>query len=135
LQFCQTYKIASLFLLLHQKYLHYELFYAQFILNLRRKVKNIVPILEKMNQESSNLETALFWEYPDSNPLNNLDIIFPNAKALFGYYGGNKFLSHNFLRAYQHYDLVFVNMLNRLHHGDRVRVYSDGEKGLVELVK
>jgi len=135
LQFCQTYKIASLFLLLHQKYLHYELFYAQFILNLRRKVKNIVPILEKMNQESSNLETALFWEYPDSNPLNNLDIIFPNAKALFGYCGGNKFLSHNFFRAYQHYNLVFVSMLNRLHHGDRVRVYSDGEKGLVESVK
>lgn len=86
--------------------------------------------LSELNKRANKKETCLSQEAMHFYYGRGADLVFPNAKVWIPE-GGQQFLSHDWFRSMQHYDIVLVGLSPHSKTGDKVRVYSDGVKGKV----
>ena len=87
--------------------------------------------LSKLSTQADSEKTCLYQEDMHFYGGRDIDLVFPNAKVWVAH-KGLQFLSHNWFRAMQTYDIALAghNLLCSK-TGDKVRIYSDGVKGLV----
>lgn len=86
--------------------------------------------LSRMNYVAQKDKTCIFQESMHFYYGRDIDLVFPNAKAWIGNMG-LEFLSHNWFRAAQSYDIALIGGSIYSKSGQKVRVYSDGVRGLV----
>ena len=74
--------------------------------------------------------TCLYQESMHFYYGRDIDLVFPNAKVWIAS-GGVQFLSHNWFRALQTYDIALVDY-GRVYGktGDRIKILSDGYFGV-----
>jgi len=92
--------------------------------------------LSKLNNNANIENTCLLQEQIHFYYGEDIDLVFPNAKVWVPE-GALQFLSHNWFRAMQHYDIVITGFPRMYSYrtGGKVRVYSDGRKGKIEYLK
>ena len=75
-------------------------------------------------------ESCLYQECMHFYYGRDIDLVFPNAKAWIAS-GGVQFLSHNWFRALQTYDVALVDYGNvNGKTGDKIKILSDGIFGV-----
>ena len=87
--------------------------------------------LRKLNRQLAKDETCLYQEDMHNYYGKGSDLVFPNAKVWVPQ-GALQFLSHEWFRPLQHYDvslLGYASLGGKT--GDKVRVFSDGVRGLI----
>ncbi len=86
--------------------------------------------LQSINDRMKKEETCLYQESMHFYYGKDIDLVFPNAKVWIAS-GGVQFLSHNWFRALQTYDISLVDY-GRIDGktGDKVRIFSDGVLGV-----
>jgi hypothetical protein len=87
--------------------------------------------IARINDTMKKEETCLFQENLHYYTGKDIDLLFPNAKAWIAS-GGAEFISHNWFRAMQTYDICLASYTTDIGRtGDKVKVYSDGMLGAV----
>ena len=87
--------------------------------------------LRKLNMQLANDETCLYQENMHFYYGKGSDLLFPSAKVWIPQ-GALQFLSHDWFRSIQHYDVSLIGYQTIYGQtGDKVRVFSDGIRGLV----
>ncbi len=117
-------------LLKKMKYLNkYEKAYAEEILKLHPDSGGADAFdnaKSKLNVQFKDQDVCLFQEKMHFHYGKDIDLTFPDAKVWIPS-GGLQFLSHDWFRAMQHYDLVLAAYSEPFFEtGDKVRIYSDG---------
>jgi len=86
--------------------------------------------LERINTQVKKDETCLYQESMHFYHGRDIDLVFPNAKAWIAS-GGVQFLSHNWFRALQTYDVALVDYGHPSGRtGDKIKILSDGNFGV-----
>jgi len=86
--------------------------------------------VERINAQMKKDETCLYQECMHFYYGRDIDLVFPNAKAWIAS-GGVQFLSHNWFRALQTYDVALVDYGNvNGKTGDKIKILSDGIFGV-----
>lgn len=86
--------------------------------------------VQRINAQMNRDVTCLYQESMHFYYGRDIDLVFPNAKVWIAS-GGVQFLSHNWFRALQTYDVALVDY-GRVYGktGDRIKVLSDGNFGV-----
>ena len=86
--------------------------------------------LEKISSQIQDDKNCLFQHNLHAYFGKGADLVFPNAKVWIPF-GGMDFLSHDWFRAVQEYDITLMGN-NYLHGrtGDQVKIFSDGVFGV-----
>lgn len=86
--------------------------------------------VQRINDQMKKEETCLYQESMHFYYGKDIDLVFPNAKVWIAS-GGVQFLSHNWFRALQTYDVALVDY-GRVNGrtGDKVKILSDGNFGV-----
>jgi hypothetical protein len=83
-----------------------------------------------INSQMKKEETCLYQESMHIYHGRDIDLVFPNAKAWIASVGF-KFLSHNWFRALQTYDVALVDYGHPSGRtGDKIKILSDGNFGV-----
>ena len=87
--------------------------------------------IKKINKKMDKENTCIFQQSMHFYYGKDIDLVFPNAKVWIAD-GGSEFLSHNWFRAAQTYDVALLGYSSQIKKtGDKVRIFSDGVTGVI----